>query len=32
MIDRSRSLPPPTELVIVQNWSEEAKRLVPEEN
>jgi hypothetical protein len=32
MIEGGRSLPPPTELVIVQNWSEELKRLVPVEN
>jgi Tol biopolymer transport system component len=32
MIERSQSPPPPTELVIVQNWLEELKRLVPTEN
>jgi serine/threonine-protein kinase len=32
MIEGGRSLPPPTELVIVQNWSGELRQLVPEEN
>ena len=29
MIDRSRSAQPPTQLVVVQNWAEELKPLVP---
>ncbi len=29
MIDASESDPPPIELVLVQNWAEELKRLVP---
>ena len=32
MIDTSESAKPPTELVIVQNWAEELKRLVPTDN
>ena len=29
MLDRVESAPPPRELVLVKNWSEELKRLVP---
>jgi len=29
MMDRVESTPPPRELILVQNWSEELKRLVP---
>jgi serine/threonine-protein kinase len=29
MLDRVESEPPPRELILVQNWSEELKRLVP---
>jgi len=32
MIDQSESARPPTELVLVQNWAEELKRLVPTDN
>ena len=32
MIDESESEPAPTHLVLVQNWTEELKRLVPTEN
>jgi len=32
MIDQSESARPPTELVLVQNWAEELKRLVPTNN
>ena len=32
MIDGSTSTPPPTELILVQNWTEELKRLVPTSN
>lgn len=32
MIDESESVQPPTELVLVQNWTEELKRLVPTGN
>jgi hypothetical protein len=29
MVDGSDAEPPPTELILVQNWTEELKRLVP---
>jgi len=29
MIDDSEAAPPPTQLVLVQNWHEELRRLVP---
>ena len=32
MIDESRSEPPPSELILVLNWFEELKRLVPTDN
>ena len=32
MIDRGESVPPPRELVLVQNFAEEVKRLVPTNN
>ena len=32
MIEEGESAPPPTHLVLVQNWAEELKRLVPIEN
>ena len=32
MIDDSESDPPPKQLILVQNWSEELKRLAPLEN
>ena len=32
MVDTSESKPPPTEIVLVQNWSEELERLVPTSN
>lgn len=32
MIDRGKSVPPPSELVLVQNFAEELKRLVPTGN
>ena len=32
MIDRLQSVPPPSELVLVQNFAEEVKRLVQTNN
>ena len=32
MIDDSEGEPAPTQLILVQNWAEELKRLVPTEN
>jgi len=32
MIDGSESASPPTQLILVQNWTEELKRLVPTVN
>ena len=32
MIDDSEAAPPPTQLILVQNWAEELKRLVPTDN
>ncbi len=32
MIDASEGEPPPTQLILVHNWAEELKRLVPTEN
>ena len=32
MIERSEVDPPPTQLILVQNWAEELKRLVPTDN
>ncbi len=32
MIDDSEAAPPPTQLILVQNWVEELKRLVPADN
>ena len=32
MIDGSESAAPPTQLILVQNWTEELKQLVPTDN
>jgi dipeptidyl aminopeptidase/acylaminoacyl peptidase len=32
MVDASESEPPPKEIILVQNWFEEVKRLVPRDN
>jgi dipeptidyl aminopeptidase/acylaminoacyl peptidase len=32
MVERSEAEPPPTQLILVQNWAEELKRLVPTDN
>ena len=32
MIEQSEAEPPPTQLILVQNWAEELKRLAPTEN
>ena len=32
MVDDSEAAPPPTQLILIQNWADELKRLVPTDN